>query len=62
MKASELARLLLLNPDYDVSISIDVSINDEDRENRAFSESLEEVMVQNSVKEIVLVCTGYTNF
>lgn len=62
MKAHELAKELLKNPNYEVKISVDVSNNDDDFNNRAFGEKIHEVMRHNFDNELIIISTGKTNF
>lgn len=59
MKAKDLAEELLKNPEYDVTISVDISKTDADA--RAYGEEIHEVMVENNDKSITIITSGYVN-
>jgi hypothetical protein len=59
MKAHELAKILLDLPDYELTVSVDVSTCDDDAGNRIFGDILE---TQTSQGEIVFLCVGSPNY
>lgn len=58
MNARELAEELMRHPDKDVTVSVDISKDENDWERRAFGEIVE---VMNDPYSLVLICIGKTN-
>lgn len=62
MKAKDLAEQLLKNPEFEVTVSVDISKGEDDYDHRAFGEEILEVMVEKSCKQITILTVGETNF
>lgn len=58
MLAKYLAEQLLEHPDWDVSVSVDISKGESDWQLRAFGEIIE---VMNDNKKFILISVGQTN-
>ncbi len=61
MKAKDLIKILEKYPEFEISVSVDVSTNDEDFDKRAFGDNILEIIHNNSNKSLTLCLDGYLN-
>ncbi len=61
MKAKDLAAKLLEHPDFEVTISLDVS-TEEDNTRRVFGEEIFEVMVEKNRQQFTILADGVKNY
>ena len=62
MKAKDLIKELEKNPEWDVTVSVDISTGQEDSDRRAFGEDVIEVINENSCGQYTICLDGYDNY
>jgi hypothetical protein len=62
MKAKDLIKELEKNPDWEVTVSVDISKNEDENDRRAFGDEIIEVVNENSSNQFTICFTGYDNY
>lgn len=62
MKAKDLIKELEKHPEWEVSVSIDLSTNEDDNDRRAFGDKVIEVINENSCNRFTICFEGYDNY
>jgi hypothetical protein len=62
MKAKDLIKELEKNPDWEVTVSVDISKNEDENDRRAFGEQIIEVINENSSNQFTICFDGYDNY
>ena len=62
MKAKDLIKELEKNPEWEVTVSVDISTNEDENDRRAFGEQIIEVINENSSNQFTICFDGYDNY
>ncbi len=62
MKAKDLIKVLEKHPEWEVSVSVDISKNEDENDRRAFGEEIIEVINENSSNQFTICFDGYDNY
>lgn len=62
MKAEDLIKELQKHPDWEVTVSVDISKNEDENDRRAFGEQIIEVINENSSNQFTICFDGYDNY
>ena len=62
MKAKDLIKELKKHPDWEVTVSVDISKNEDENDRRAFGEQIIEVINENGSNQFTICFDGYDNY
>ena len=62
MKAKDLIKELEKYPEWEVTVSVDISKNENENDRRAFGEQILEVINENSSNQFTICFDGYDNY
>ena len=62
MKAKDLIKQLAKHPEWEVTVSVDISKNEEEIDRRAFGDEIHEVINENSRQQFTICFDGYDNY
>jgi hypothetical protein len=62
MKSKDLIKQLEKHPDWNVSVSVDISTNDEDADHRVFGDNIIEIIRENNRNQFTICLEGYDNY
>ena len=62
MKAKVLIKELEKHPEWEVTVSVDISTSDEDNDRRAFGDDVIEVINENTRQQFTICFDGYDNY
>lgn len=62
MKAKDLIKELEKHPEREVTVSIDISKNEDENDRRAFGDEVLEVINDNSSNQFTICFDGYDNY
>ena len=62
MKAKDLIKELEKHPEWEVTVSVDISKNEDENDRRAFGDKVIEVINENSGNQFTICFDGYDNY